>query len=426
MKIMRAIQNRSADVLLSLVTLGVGIFSTALSLSAADWPTYRADAQRSGFTTDGLPEKLALHWRHQAAQAPQPAWPRSTRLTYDRVNHCVIANDRVFFGDSVSGKIQVLDLNTGKPLWEFFTEGPVRFAPTVWRDRLLVTSDDGFLYALRVDDGNLIWKHRGGPNAQMAVGNERVISKWPARGAAAVVNDVVYYAAGIWPSDGIYLYALNAKTGEPVWSNTDSGQIYMPQPHGGADANSGISAQGYLAVAGDHLLVPAGRAVPASMNRLTGKFEYFHLQKNRAQGGGDTVVAGKLFLNSGVVFQSADGEAIAKSAGGPLVALPDGLVEANKGKITRYQWVETENPDRKGKLVRTKGLKQIWTAKQTHPSAALIIAGDKIVSGSADAVDIVDLESGKPLWSTPVEGMAYGLAVSGSRLVVSTDRGSVY
>ena len=426
MKIMRAIRNRAAGVLLFLVMLGVGIFSTALSLSAADWPTYRADAQRSGFTTDSLPEKLALHWRHQAAHSPQPAWPRSTRLTYDRVNHCVIADGRVFFGDSVTGKVQALDLNTGKPIWEFFTEAPVRFAPMVWRDQLLVTSDDGFLYALRVDDGNLIWKHRGGPNAQMAVGNERVISKWPARGAAAVVNDVVYYAAGIWPSDGIYLYALNAETGKPIWSNTDSGQIYMPQPHGGANANSGISAQGYLAVAGDHLLVPAGRAVPASMNRLTGKFEYFHLQKNRAQGGGDTIVAGDLFLNSGVVFKAADGEAIAKSAGGPTVALPDGLVEASKGKITRYQWVETENPDRKGKLVRSKGLKQVWAVKQSHPSAALIIAGNKIVSGSDGFVEVIDLESGKPLWSTSVEGVAYGLAASGSRLVVSTDRGNVY
>ncbi|WP_197996324.1 outer membrane protein assembly factor BamB family protein [Gimesia panareensis] len=423
---MRSIRIQSAGVLLFLVTLGVGVFSAEFSLFAADWPTYRADAQRSGFTTDGLPETLSLHWQSQTAHAPQPAWPRSTRLTYDRVNHCVIADGRVFFGDSVSGKIQALDLSTGNPLWEFFTEGPVRFAPTVWRDQLLVTSDDGQLYALRAADGNLLWKHQGGPRAEMVVGNERVISKWPARGAAVVVDDVVYYAAGIWPSDGIYLYALNAKTGKEIWSNTDSGQIYMPQPHGGANANSGISAQGYLTVAGDHLLVPAGRAVPASMNRLTGKFEYFHLQKNRAQGGGDTVVAGELFLNSGVVFKAADGEAIAKSAGGPAVALPDGLVEANKGKISRYQWVETENPDRKGKLVRSKGLKQIWTVKQTHPSAALIVAGNKIVSGSKEFVEVLDLESGKQLWSTAVDGVAYGLAASRSQLVVSTDQGHVY
>ncbi|WP_417392113.1 PQQ-binding-like beta-propeller repeat protein [Gimesia sp.] len=423
MKNIRAIHNQRAGLLL-MVTCCLAVCQAGLQ--AADWPTYRADAQRSGFTTDGLAEELVLQWRLQNTHAIQSAWPRSTRLTYDRVNHCVIADDRVFSGDSVTGKIQAVDLQTGKPVWEYFTEGPVRFAPTVWQDQLLVTSDDGFLYALSVDDGSLLWKHRGGPRAEMVVGNERVISKWPARGAAVIVDDTVYYAAGIWPSDGIFLHALNAKTGKPVWSNTDSGQIYMPQPHGGADANSGISAQGYLAVAGDHLLVPAGRAVPASMNRLTGQFEYFHLQKNRAQGGGDTIVAGDLFLNSGVVFQAADGEAIAKSAPGPTVATPDGLVQASRGSISRYQWADTESRDRKGKLVQGKSLKQLWTVKQTHPSAALIIADNKIVSGAKNLVETIDLETGKPLWSTPVEGTAFGLAASNARLLVSTDRGTLY
>lgn len=423
MKNIRAIHNQRAGILL-LVTCCLAVCQAGLQ--AADWPTYRADAQRSGFTTDGLAGELALHWRLQNTHAIQSAWPRSTRLTYDRVNHCVIANDRVFSGDSVTGKIQAVDLQTGKPVWEYFTEGPVRFAPTVWRDQLLVTSDDGFLYALSVVDGSLLWKHRGGPRAEMVVGNERVISKWPARGAAVIVDDTVYYAAGIWPSDGIFLHALNAKTGKPVWSNTDSGQIYMPQPHGGADANSGISAQGYLAVAGDHLLVPAGRAVPASMNRLNGQFEYFHLQKNRAQGGGDTIVAGDLFLNSGVVFQAADGEAIAKSAPGPTVATPDGLVQASRGSISRYQWADTESRDRKGKLVPGKSLKQLWTVKQTHPSAALIIADNKVVSGAHNLVETIDLETGKPLWSTPVEGTAFGLAASNARLLVSTDHGTLY
>ena len=90
---------------------------------AADWPTYRGDANRSGFTTDRLPEKLSLHWSYQSSHAPQPAWPRSKKLRYDRANHCVIAGERVFFGDSVTGKVHALDLNSGKQLWEFATEG---------------------------------------------------------------------------------------------------------------------------------------------------------------------------------------------------------------------------------------------------------------------------------------------------------------
>ena len=423
---MHKLCNRISQSICYFTVFVAGLCLTSHSLLAADWPAYRGDAQRSGYTADELPAKLALHWNYQAPHAPQPAWPRSTRLTYDRANHCVIADGRVFSGDSVTGKVQALDLKTGKRLWEFYTEGPVRFAPVVWRDQLFVASDDGHLYALGVDQGTLLWKFRGGPSEKMVVGNERVISKWPARGAPVVLDDNVYFAAGIWPSDGIFLYALKAKSGEQVWSNKDSGQIYMPQPHGGANANSGISAQGYLAIAGDHLLVPAGRAVPASMDRRTGKFEYFHLQKNRKEGGGDTVVVNDLFLNSGVIFQASDGQAIGKSAGGQIAATQNGLVVAGGRTISRYQWIETENPDRKGKLVRTKGLKKIWSAKLEHPSDSIIIAGQKIVSGSKRFVDVLDLESGKILWAAPVEGVAYGLAVSDGHLVVSTDKGKIY
>ena len=417
---------KAVHVLTYLAILGVGICFLDANSLAANWPAYRGDAQRSGYTADELPAKLALHWSSQSQHAPQPAWPRSTRLTYDRVNHCVIADGRVFSGDSVTGKVQALDLKTGKRLWEFYTEGPVRFAPVVWRDQLFVASDDGHLYALDVDQGALKWKRRGGPSDKMVVGNERVISKWPARGAPVVSGDIVYFAAGIWPSDGIFLYALNAKTGEQIWSNKDSGQIYMPQPHGGANANSGISAQGYLTLAGDHLLVPAGRAVPASMDRRSGKFEYFHLQKNRKEGGGDTVVVNDLFLNSGVIFQASDGQAIGKSAGGQTAATGDGLVQAGKGSISRYQWVEKETADRKGKMVRTKGLKKVWAVKIKHPSSGLVIAGQKIISGSNGFVDVFDLASGKMLWTAPVKGVAYGLAVSDGHLIVSTDQGKIY
>lgn len=42
---------------------------------AADWPQYRADAERSGYTAEPLPAGLSLAWTHQPAHPPQPAWP---------------------------------------------------------------------------------------------------------------------------------------------------------------------------------------------------------------------------------------------------------------------------------------------------------------------------------------------------------------
>ena len=42
---------------------------------AADWPQYRADAQRSGYTAEQLPAKLHLQWTYIAPHRPEPAWP---------------------------------------------------------------------------------------------------------------------------------------------------------------------------------------------------------------------------------------------------------------------------------------------------------------------------------------------------------------
>ena len=52
----------------------------------------------------------------------------------------------------------------------------------------------------------------------------------------------------------------------------------MPQPHGGANAKSGVTAQGYLLADDDHLFVPTGRAVPAAFKRADGEFDYYRLQ----------------------------------------------------------------------------------------------------------------------------------------------------
>ena len=40
------------------------------------------------------------------------------------------------------------------------------------------------------------------------------------------MDDIVYFAAGIWPSEGIYLYALDASTGKVIWVN-DKGKTHI-------------------------------------------------------------------------------------------------------------------------------------------------------------------------------------------------------
>ena len=229
------------------------ILSAGVSVSAHadDWPMYRFDSARSAYTKQSIPNQLSLRWVYRSLHKPKPAWPTSGRIDFDLVFQPIIMGDVVLFGSSVDDQVRALDADSGEQKWTFFTGAPIRFGPCGWQDRIFVVSDDGWLYALALADGEVLWKFRGGPNDQMVLGNERMISKWPARGGPVIVDNTVYFSAGIWPSDGVYLHALDAQTGKPVWSNGDTGKIFMAQPHAGAEAESGVSAQGYLVAAGE-------------------------------------------------------------------------------------------------------------------------------------------------------------------------------
>ncbi len=402
---------------------------TVGDLPAADWPTYRGDGRRSGYTPEALPTGLSLRWTYTSGHAPLPAWPgRDTRMPLDRAFHTVIAGKALFFGSSADCKIYALDAATGTERWAFFTGGPVRFAPAVWEDRVLAVSDDGFLYCLAAADGKLLWKLRGGPGDSMVLGNGQMVSRWPARGGPVIADGVVYFAAGIWPSEGIFIYAVEAATGKVLWCNNTAGSIVMGQPHGGATARSGLSAQGYLVVAGDRLLVPTGRAVPAALSRADGKFLYFHLQRYGSGGGAEVVAADPLFFNGGCFFDVATGNMTGRGLDPSTLAVtPQDMIHARGGAIFSSTLTRQEVVDRKGnKSTATVLSKPKLLVNSPYKRVrSLIVAGNTVVVGG-DGVGVLDRTSKKALLTAEVDGAAYGLAVADGRLYVSTDKGTIY
>lgn len=420
---------------------------------------YRADAARSGYTPESLPESLTPCWTYCCADPPMPAWPTRDRQRYDVAFQPVIVGSSLFFGSSANGKVYALDVSTGKSRWQFFTDGPVRFAPAGWKDRLMVASDDGYLYCLAGSDGRLLWKLRGGPRDDMLLGNDRMVSRWPARGGPVVVGDVAYFGAGIWPSEGIFLRALDPATGEILWCNDSSGSLEMDQPHSTARAKSGIAAQGYLAADRDRLYVPTGRAVPAVLSRATGKLLYCQFQANTHAGGADVIAIGDWFFNAGSVYDAATGLSLGRT--GTAAALhPQYVLLSGKQSLTamdRARLVTSRSiVDRKGKEVKASALAPPAFAvelpseamvrqphrkgtekpedklmRQTNWSdldiegqpAAIVVAGDHAIIGGQNKVLRVDLRERRIVWSHDVEGLASGLAVADGRLYVSTDRG---
>src|SRR5256885_3019848 len=116
---------------------------SATTAEAADWPTYRADAARSGYTAEELPRELATRWIFHPRHAPQPAWPgpkaepkpsstTAARISFDRAFQALVAGGKLFFGNSADCHVYALDAATGRELWSFCTDGPVRVAPPAW------------------------------------------------------------------------------------------------------------------------------------------------------------------------------------------------------------------------------------------------------------------------------------------------------
>lgn len=191
-----------------------------------DWPTYMHDNNRSGMTDGGLPLPLSPLWVRTAGLPPAPAWPPPAprdyfhrrnlhpRVVFDRAFHVVSCKGRVIWGSSSADTVTCADLATGKELWRFRAEGPVRVAPTVAGDRVCFGSDDGRLYCLNVATGALIWKTRVVADAPFVAGNGRVISLAPVRAGGLVHDNRMYFSAGLFPEQGVQYGMADLASGE--------------------------------------------------------------------------------------------------------------------------------------------------------------------------------------------------------------------
>jgi len=252
----------------------IGAESKALTESASSIHLF--NACRTGYTPGDLAPPYHLVWTHKARHKPRPAWKEpaweTQRIDMDYAYAISAGEGLVYFVSSSDHSIHALDLDTGVLRWRFFTEGPMRLAPAVYDGKVYASSDDGAVYCLDGPTGRLIWKHRPDIPDERLIGNEQMISRWPARSGVLVVDGRAYTTFGMWSPEGIVVTCLDAATGTVLWQNDSSGTKYATQPH--YEAMGGVSPQGYLALCGDVLVVPCGRATPAFFDCATGKLLY--------------------------------------------------------------------------------------------------------------------------------------------------------
>jgi len=254
------------------------VLSVSQHVLAADWPMWRNNTYRSGATTEKLPDELSLKWVR--VQPPvQIAWPNESRLHFDASYEPVVLGKQLFVASPNDGSVTACDTESGSENWKFYTDGPVRLAPVAWKNKVIFGSDDGNLYCVNAESGSLLWKVSGAPadrDDYRHLGNNRLVSYWPVRGGP-VLDDagVVYFGAGIWPTMGVFVHAVNAETGKLIWTNGDSHALANVRIDHNYLNEAGISPQGYMLVVGEMLVVPNGRSMPARFDRKTGKLKYF-------------------------------------------------------------------------------------------------------------------------------------------------------
>jgi outer membrane protein assembly factor BamB len=403
-----------------------------------DWPMWRYDARRSAASPEELPATLHLQWVRQYPP-PTPAWPDQPRLWFDVAYEPVVAGKTLFFGSPANDSVTALDADTGAEKWRFHADGPIRFAPAAWGGRLYFVSDDGHLYCLDAATGALRWKFRGGPPGRNVLGNSRLVSLWVARGAPVVEDGTVYFGAGIWPFEGVFLHALDAETGKVLWTNDSSGAMYFLQPHW-SPAFSGVAPQGYLAIAGDKLLVPCGRSVPAGFDRATGKFLYYRLAENQRSGGFLVTAGADCFVNGRTVYDLADGESLARVGSASVVT--DEVIyssDENGTTLTAYDATRKRSAadDETTSGYTSYGVRWLSYVRPLPKLWSLGVrgkvhlrAGPRLYVGGKQIVQAIDLpqQGRKPQvsWEARMAGTPASMLAADGKLFVATLEGHIY
>ena len=436
--------------------------------ASGDWPTYRADNARSGIQTASVRPPLKQAWVFKANQPPRPAWQGEAkwdgwnkvydlknRQDFDHAFHVVGADGLVYFGSSSEDKVICLDARTGDQRWVFYTEGPVRLAPSLHEGDLYVGSDDGYVYRLHASDGSLVWKARPGPRDYRIPGNGRIISAWPARTGVVVQDGVVYAGVGMFPSEGVYICALNPDNGDILWKTE---QTDLP-------------AQGYLVSSTSRLYVPTGRNNPVVLSIKDGKRErvldgeggsYALLSDDALvfgpgktgqlrlveagtkdqlatfQGNHMIVFRGKSYLHSDTDIQAIDRQRYLELARNrrDLYQFRTELnnrVKKLKEQKEKYNASDLETLQKD--LVKIAGeldgitdkMKEclLWKQPCSFP-LSMILSGNVLYTGGRNGIGAFDASTGDLLWNGDANGNALGLASINGRIYVSTDTGHIH
>ena len=396
------------------------LISSAIKGQYYDWPMWRFDHNRSASTPEQLADNLYLQWK--VSYSPRiPVWDdplNQNLMQFDRIFEPIVAENKIFIGFNDQDKVAALDINSGKELWHFFTDGPVRMPLAYDKGKLFFTGDDGFLYCLNASDGELIWKKLLAPSSAKLLGNKRFISMWPARGGIVIRDNIIYTAASIFPLMGTFIYAINTEDGSVIWKNEGTGSNYILQPHR-SPAFADVAPQGCFTLSGNKLLVAGGRTVPAGFDAASGEELYYQLAASGKTGGAFTCANDRVFFNHfrerlTTMYDSDNGNKLIPVAGEYPV------IEGNKIYFSGKNITAVLLND-------SKRFDTLWSA-DIPATTDLIKAGNCLYAADTTGIYAVRIkENSKPelVWKYSSEKVIDRLVASNGKLIAVTNDGTI-
>lgn len=168
--------------------------------AASDWPTYRHDISRSGSTRESLSADLQLAWQSQLG---------------GRLTAPVVAEGIVLVAGTETHRVFALEAATGRLRWTFVAGARIDSPPTIWQGRAIFGAADGWVYCLRLCDGELVWRFCPAPQDRLIVVDGQLESAWPVSGSVLVLGGAAYFVAGrtSYLDGGMFLCQVDAASG---------------------------------------------------------------------------------------------------------------------------------------------------------------------------------------------------------------------